>query len=126
VAKEFKWKGRTEEELKVMDMKEFMGLISSRARRSLKRGLTDDQKKLMKSLDSGANNVKTHCRNMVILPSMIGKTIRIHNGKDYTMLIITVEMLGHVFGEFSHTRKSVTHSSAGVGATRSSKAISAR
>jgi small subunit ribosomal protein S19 len=63
---------------------------------------------------------------MVIIPSMIGKTIRIYNGKDFIPLIITVEMLGHVLGEFSHSRKMVSHSSAGVGATRSSKAVSAR
>ena len=63
---------------------------------------------------------------MVIVPKMIGLTIKIYNGKEYIPLIITAEMLGHVLGEFSHSRKSVSHSAAGVGATRSSKAISAR
>ena len=57
---------------------------------------------------------------------MLGKTVRVYNGKDFVPVIITLEMLGHVIGEFAHSRKLVKHSSAGVGATRSSKAVSAR
>jgi len=126
MAKEFKWQGKTEEELKSLDMKDFLEMIPSRRRRSLKRGFTEAQKKLIRKIDENQKNIKTHCRNMVIIPSMIGKTIRIYNGKDFVPLIITVEMLGHVLGEYSHSRKMVSHSSAGVGATRSSKAVSAR
>lgn len=126
MAKEFKWKGKTEEELKQMDLKEFMALIPARQRRSLERGFTDAQKSLIKCVQAGDKNIKTHCRNMIILPSMIGMIIRVYNGKDFVPVTITTEMLGYYFGEFAHTRKPVTHSSAGVGATRSSKAISAR
>ena len=50
MAKEILWKGRTEEEAKNMEMKEFMELVSSRQRRSLKRGFTDAQKRLMKKM----------------------------------------------------------------------------
>jgi len=57
---------------------------------------------------------------------MLGSIIRIYNGKEYFPVTITGEMLGHYLGEFSMTRKSVTHSAAGIGATRSSKAVSAR
>lgn len=126
MAKEFKWKGKTEQEIKVLEMKEFMDLIPARARRSLKRGNTDAQKAFMRRIGAGADNIKTHCRNIVIVPSMLGKIIRVHNGKEFVTLTITAEMLGHYLGEFAHTRKMVTHSSAGIGATRSSKAISAR
>lgn len=126
MAKEFTWKGKTEEELKNLDLKEFMELTTSRQRRSLKRGLTEAQKALVKRITAGENNVKTHCRDMVIIPQMIGKTLRVYNGKEYLMVIIGAQMVGHYLGEFSHTRKGVTHSAAGVGATRSSKAISAR
>ena len=126
MAKEFKWKGRTEEEVKVMDLKEFMELIPSRSRRSLQRGFTKLQQSFMKRINAGENNVKTQCRDMIIVPAMLGKTIRIHNGKEYVSLIVTTEMLGHFLGEFAHTRKMVTHSSAGIGATRSSKSVSAR
>jgi small subunit ribosomal protein S19 len=126
MAKEFKWQGKTEQELQEMDLQEFMQLVPARRRRSLQRGFSDAQKKFLKRLDAGENNIKTHCRNLVILPSMVGKLIRIYNGKDFVPITITVEMLGHVLGEFSHSRKLVSHSAAGVGATRSSKAISAR
>ena len=126
MAKEFKWQGRTEEEIKELDLNEFMELVSARQRRSLKRGFSDAQKRFLKRIENGENNVKTHCRNLIIIPQLIGKTVRIYNGKEYIPLIITAEMLGHLLGEFSHSRKIVGHSAAGVGATRSSKAISAR
>ena len=126
MAKIFTWYGKTEEEIKQLDMKEFMELLPSRRRRSLKRGLTEPQKVLLQNIESNQPNIKTHCRNMVVLPVMLGKTIRIHNGKDFVPIIIVPEMLGHCLGEFAHSRKMVSHSSAGVGATRSSKATSAR
>ncbi len=126
MAKEFRWRGKTEEEVKQMDLKQFMGLVPARQRRSLQRGFTDMQKRLLKSISVGNKNIKTHCRNMVIVPAMMGSTFRVYNGKEYTPVIVTAEMLGHYLGEFSMTRKSVTHSAAGIGATRSSKAVSAR
>ena len=126
MAKELTWRGKSEEEVKNMDLKEFMELVTSRKRRSLKRGFTEAQKSLLKRIEADDKNIKTHCRNMIILPSMIGKLIKTYNGKEFVPLTITFEMIGHTLGEFSHSRKSVSHSSAGVGATRSSKAISAR
>lgn len=126
MAKEFKWQGLTEEELKQLELKEFIKLVPARSRRSLKRGFTDQQKILLKKIEKGEKNIKTHCRNMVILPNMIGLLIKIYNGKEYVPLGITSEMVGHYLGEFSLTRKGVSHSAAGVGATRSSKAVSAR
>lgn len=126
MAKELLWQGLTEEQVKKMDLKEFMELVNARHRRSLKRGLTEAQKALMGRIEAGDNNIKTHCRDMVIIPIMIGKNFRIYNGKDYVSITITLEMVGHYLGEFSHTRKMVTHSSAGIGATRSSKSVSAR
>lgn len=126
MAKEFTWKGKLEDTAAKLDLKEFMALVPSRQRRSLKRGFTEAQKALMKRVEAGENNVKTHCRDMIILPQMVGKTLRIYNGKEYLPVMITAQMLGHYLGEFSHTRKGVTHSAAGIGATRSSKAVSAR
>lgn len=124
--KEFTWYGKTEVELKKLDVQEFMRLIPSRERRSLKRGFTPEEKKLMKKLESGKAKVKTHCRDMIILPMMLGKNIMVHSGKEWFLLVIVPEMLGHRLGEFALTRKAVAHSAAGVGATRSSKAVSAR
>lgn len=126
MAKEFKWRGKNEDQLKDMDLKEFMKLIPARQRRSLKRGFTEPQKKLLKRVDKGDKNIKTHCRDMIILPKMLGLTLRVYNGKEFVMVIIEPLMLGHYLGEFSHTRKPVSHSAAGIGATRSSKAVSAK
>ena len=126
MAKEILWKGKSEEDVKNMDLKEFMELISSRQRRTLKRGFTDAQKRLMKKIENNDRNIKTHCRDVIITPVMLGMTLRVYTGKEFVPLIITLEMLGHSLGEFAHTRKSVSHSAAGVGATRSSKAVSAR
>src|SRR3989344_7589427 len=126
MAKEFIWQGRTEEQVKRLDMKTFMSLIPARQRRSLMRGLSEQHKRLLKKVEANDPDIKTHCRDMIIMPAMIGKTIKVYNGKEYVMVIIMPDMIGHFLGEFSHTRKSVTHSSAGIGATRSSKAVSAR
>ena len=126
MAREFTWQGKSEEDLKKLDLKVFMTMTSSRIRRSLKRGFTPAQKMLLKGVTENRQNLETHCRDMVIIPSMIGKIIKVYNGKEFLPVMVTGEMLGHYLGEFSHTRKSVAHSAAGIGATRSSKAISAR
>ena len=126
MAKEFKWQGLTEEQIKQLDLKEFMKRVGSRQRRSLKRNPTELQKVLLKKIEDGEKNIKTHCRDQIILPKMIGLTLKVYNGKEFTPVIINGEMVGHYLGEFVLTRKKVAHSAAGIGATRSSKAISAR
>ncbi len=124
--KEFMFRGKSIEELKKLSLNEFTELAPARARRSLKRGLTEEQKKLLEKIKNNSNNIKTHCRDMVVLPEMVGHVIKIHNGKGYVEVRIVEEMLGHFFGEFALTRKSVKHSAPGVGATRSSASVSVR
>jgi small subunit ribosomal protein S19 len=124
--KEFTYRGKTMDELKKLSINEFAELVPSRLRRSLKRGFTDAQKKLIVDVKAKDNNIKTHCRNMTILPEMVGMTIGIYNGKEFTKIIIQEEMLGHILGEFSLTRKKVSHSAPGIGATRSSAAMSVK
>ena len=67
--------------------------------------------------------VRTHLRDMIVLPEMVGKTIEIYNGKTFNRVEIMPEMVGHYLGEYSLTRGRVSHGSAGVGATRSSKFV---
>lgn len=124
--KEFTYRGKTIEELKKLSLQEFMQLVPSRQRRSLKRGLTPAQKKLMDKVSKGKNNFETHCRDMIITPQMVGLTIKIHKGNSYQPLLIEGDMLGHYLGEFALTRKRISHSAPGVGATRSSASISVR
>ena len=126
MAKEFKWQGLNEEEIKKLDLKEFMQLVPAQTRRSLKRGFTDQQKIFLKKIEAEEKNLETHCRNLIILPQMIGLLIKVYTGKDFVPVSITSDMIGHRLGEFALTRKGVSHSAAGVGATRSSKAVSAR
>ncbi len=125
--KEFKYRGYTLEELKKMSIEEFAKLTKARIRRKLlKRGLTEPEKKLLKKLMAGKDNVKTHCRAMPILPIMVGKTIKVYNGKEFVAVKIQPEMLGHRLGEYAPTRKIVKHSNPGVGATKSTLHISVK
>jgi len=124
--KEIFYKGKTAEELKKMSLNEFMTLIPSRPRRSLKRGFTEEQKKLLERIREGKKNIETHCRDMVIVPEMIGMMIKVHDGKTFNQVMIETEMVGHYLGEFSMTRKKVTHSAPGIGATRSSASMSVK
>ncbi|MBU0467275.1 MAG: ribosomal protein S19 family protein, partial [Nanoarchaeota archaeon] len=45
-----------------------------------------------------------------------------YNGKNFQEVSIVVEMIGHTLGEFAPTRTRVNHGSAGIGATKSSRA----
>ena len=131
VIKQFKFKGKTIEELNNMSIKDFAQLIPSRERRSLIRGFTPIQKKLFekirKSLKKGIKKpIKTHCRDCIIIPEMVGVTLSIYTGKEFVPVIITEEMLGHRLGELTMTRRKVQHSAPGIGATKSSASISVK
>jgi small subunit ribosomal protein S19 len=119
---EYTYRGKTVSELQELSLEEFAELLPSRERRSIKRGFTDGQKKVLHDFKEG-KKVRTHHRDMIILPEMIGQTIEIHSGKGFVSVDFQPEMIGHRFGEFAPTRSRVTHGSAGVGATRSSKFV---
>ncbi|MDI9609920.1 MAG: 30S ribosomal protein S19 [Archaeoglobales archaeon] len=121
-AKEFAFRGYTFDEIQKMPLEDFMKLIPSRERRKLKRGLTEQEEILLRKLRK-KGSAKTHCRDMVILPEMVGKVIFVHNGKEFVRVEIKPEMLGHKLGEFAQTRRFEKHSGPGVGATRSSKFV---
>ncbi|MBW3019196.1 30S ribosomal protein S19 [Candidatus Woesearchaeota archaeon] len=126
MAKEYTFRGRKPEELKNLSLSEFAEIATSAVRRKIKRGFTESEKNLLERLKKSRKDVKTHCRDMIIIPELIDKTIRVYSGKDFIPITFTAEMLGHRIGEFAHTRKPVKHSSAGVGATRSSASRSVR
>ena len=128
---DFKYKGKTLDELKKMNLKEFIEIIPSKYRRSLKKGFTDKQKRLLKKIDLSLEGkykkpIKTHCRDMIILPKMVGMIIYVHKGNGYEMINLQPESVGMRLGDFALTRKKVGHSSPGVGATKSSSAMSTR
>ena len=132
MAKDFSFHGKTVEELKTLSMQEFAKLVSSRARRSLLRGF---DKKLDKKLDKviaekakekDPKPIRTHLRDAIVIPKMIGLKIAVHRGNSFETVEIKPEMLGHYFGEYALSRKRLMHGKAGIGATRSSTAITAR
>ena len=126
--RKFRYRGYTLEELLAMPLDEFAKLLPARQRRSLFRGFTDAQRKLLwkirkarqKILQGKKVVVKTHVRDMIILPEMVGLTIAVYNGKEFIPVRITPEMIGHYLGEFSPTCKQVKHGEPGLKATRSS------
>lgn len=65
--------------------------------------------------------VKTHIRNMIIVPEMIGSVFAVYNGKPFNQIEIKPEIISHYFGEFSITYKPIKHGRPGVGATKTSK-----
>lgn len=119
---EYTYRGKTIAELQELSLEEFAKLLPARERRSIKRGFSEEQKKVLHGFKEG-KKVRTHRRDMVILPEMIGQAVEIHNGKEFINVELQPEMVGHRFGEFAPTRTRVNHGSAGVGATRSSKFV---
>lgn len=117
--KAFTFRGKTIEELKSLSLKELAELLPSRQRRSITRGFSPEKKKIIEKLDK-KNSIRTHVRDMIVLPQFVGKTINIHNGKSFEPVIIQEEMIGMFFGELVSTRRRIQHSSPGVGASKSS------
>ncbi len=128
--KEFLFHGKKLEELKSMSIEAFAALLPSRQRRSIARMLaakeTDERLKLYKKLKKSEKKIRTHCREFIILPEMVGRTVSIHNGKEFKDVIVTEKMLGHTLGEFAGTRTFQQHSAPGIGASRSTKFVSVR
>jgi small subunit ribosomal protein S19 len=120
---EFTYRGKTLQNLKKLSLEEFAELLPARQRRTINRGLGDEHKKILNKINDGDTTIRTHLRDMIILPEMVGLNLEIHNGKIFEKIEVIPEMLGHYFGEYSFTRKRVSHGSAGVGATKSSKFV---
>ncbi len=124
--KEFKYRGKTIDELKKMSLKEVALLLPSRERRKIRRGFTDQEKIFLEKLQSKQKKIKTHCRDMVVLPVMVGRTVAIHAGKEFKDVEIIADMIGHRLGEFALTRSRVAHNAPGIGATKSSASLSVK
>jgi small subunit ribosomal protein S19 len=126
---EFTFRGHTLDELQEMELDEVAELLPARQRRTIERGLTEEKQKLLEKAreadeEETANNpIRTHLRDMPIVPAMVGLTFAVHNGQSFERVNVEPEMLGHYLGEFQLTRTDVEHGQAGIGATRSSKFV---
>jgi len=119
--KEFTYRGHTMDELLKLPFADIIELLPARARRTYIRGLNTEQEAFVRRLRASVRPVRTHRREIPVLPEFVGKTVHVYNGKEFSPVDIKAEMIGHALGEFAMTRKSVRHSGLGVGATRSSK-----
>jgi len=120
---EFTYRGFRLDDLRAMGRSDLVPLMPSRARRKVIRGLTRGEEYLLTQFRKGDGAIRTHLRDMIIMPEMVGKAVEIHNGKEYVKVDLQPESLFHYLGEFALTRKKVSHGSAGIGATRSSKYV---
>lgn len=120
--KEFFYRGKSVEELKKLDVREFAKYLPSRNRRSILRNFNSVEKfiKRIEKKNGMKKRTKTHLRDMVIVPKMIGQVIYVHNGKTFQEVRILPTMIGHRLGEMALTRQKVTHGSPGIGSTKSS------
>jgi small subunit ribosomal protein S19 len=120
---EFTYHGFRVEELQTMGISELLPVMPSRARRKIKRGLSRGEEHLLTRFKAGDEKIRTHLRDMIIMPEMLGKEIEVYNGKEFMKVELQPESVFHVLGEFALTRRKVAHGSAGIGATRSSKYV---
>jgi|SRR3989344_6455942 len=124
-SKEQIYRGQTLESLKALDVRESAKYLPSGARRFVLHHF-DFIEKFIKRCEAKIakkKKIRTHLRDIVIVPKLVGLTIGVYNGKAFNDVRITHEMIGHRLGEFAITTGRVTHSEAGIGATKSSKAL---
>lgn len=123
--KEYTYRGRTVAELKELSFDEFVNLLPSRERRSIERSFDDEKKALLEKLET-KGKAKTHHREMIVFPNMVGSVVGVHNGKEFVEVHVQPEMIGMRLGQLAFTRKMVKHGGPGVGATKSSASVSVR
>ena len=127
--KTFSYRGKSLEELQTLSMDDLLEILPSRSRRSLSRGMSTNHikffEKIQKSIRNKSTNkpLRTHLRDFIILPQMIGLVFNVYNGREYLQVRVIPEMIGHYLGEYAPTQKIVRHSAPGVGATRSSQFV---
>lgn len=121
--REFTLRGRSLVELQALSLDDLSKLLPARARRSIRRGFTEETKRFLEKIVEHPKDqpIRTHCRDALVLPAHVGHRVAIHTGKEFREVEVRAEMIGHYYGEFALTRKFEKHSGPGVGATRSSK-----
>ena len=125
MVKIFNYRGKGLDDLQNTPNDKLLELFTARQRRSLKRGINDEKRKLSNEIKDSKDGksktpIRTHKRDLIILPYMIGATINVYSGKEFTPITLVPEMIGHYLGEYVITNKRVSHGAPGVGASRSS------
>ncbi|GMM36111.1 ribosomal 40S subunit protein S15 [Saccharomycopsis crataegensis] len=122
--KSFSYRGVDLPQLLELPTEDFAKLTHARVRRRFQRGMDSKAMGLIKKLRAAKlaavegekpAAVKTHLRNMVIVPEMIGSVIGVYSGKVFNQVEIKPEMVGHYLGEFSLSYTPVRHGRPGMG-----------
>lgn len=130
--KKFSYRGVDLDKLLEMSTADVVELLPSRIRRRFSRGLTRKHLTLLKKLRKAKKEtkamekpepIKTHLRDLPILPEMVGSVVAVYNGKVFNIVEIKPEMIGKYLAEFSITYKPTLHGRPGLGATHSSRFI---
>jgi len=130
--KKFSYRGVDLDQLLDLNQEQLAKLLPCRQRRRLARGLKRKHIAFLKRLRKAKKEcpalekpacIKTHLRDMIVLPEMVGSVVGIYQGKAFNQVEIKPEMIGHYLGEFSITYKPVKHGRPGIGATHSSRFI---
>merc|ERR1712072_1577801 len=128
----FSYRGIDLDNLVDMQNEDLMNLFRARQRRKFSRGIKRQPITLLKKLRKAKKAcaygekpvpVKTHMRNMIIVPEMIGSVCGVYNGKNFINVEIKPEMIGHYLAEFSITYRPVRHGRPGVGAAASNRFV---
>jgi small subunit ribosomal protein S15e len=121
-AKKFQFRGVELEKLLDLSNEELMELFCARQRRKFSRGISRAPTSLLKKLRDVKKNtpygekptaIKTHLRNMVIVPEMIGSMVGVYNGKQLINAEIKPEMIGTYLAEYAITYKPIRHGKSG-------------
>merc|ERR1712141_890088 len=121
--RKFTYRGVDLDQLLDMNNEQLMELFPCRIRRKIGRGLKRKPMALIKKLrkkkkgcppNEKPDVVKTHLRDMIIVPEMTGSIVGVYNGKTFNQVEIKPEMIGPYLGEFSIPYKPVKHGRPGI------------
>jgi len=111
--KDLLYRGKTLEELQALDAREFAKLLSSNGRRHVLRNFQEHEnflKNVKEKTEKGKRSIKTHKRDLIILPNLVGTRLQVYNGREFVSFDVIFGMIGHKLGEFSPTRAKAKHS----------------
>jgi small subunit ribosomal protein S19 len=130
MAEKIAFRGKTQSELAGLSMEDYLKMMTSRKRRSIKRN-SMNYRKLIEKIEMYRKKgitkpIRTHIREAVIRPDWVGLTFEVHSGKEFKKMVIAANMLDHTLGDYAYTTKRVQHSAPGIRATRGSKFLAAK
>lgn len=127
--RKFTFRGKEIDDLIALSNDQLIQLFPARQRRRFQRGLKHKYSRLIQKIRKAKKNVqpgekpapvKTHLRNAIVVPEMVGSIVGIYNGKDFINVEIKFDMIGTYLAEYAMSYKPCRHGKPGVGATKGS------